>query len=142
MTFQQNQGRFAEQAALDYLNRKGLRLVERNFRCRGGELDLIMTEGDTLVFVEVRYRASSRFGTGADSVDRRKQQKMIRAAAQFLRMRRRYASRRCRFDVISATRATDANPTGASAGTGTGAGDGTSATLKINWIRSAFDADG
>lgn len=138
MTFQQLKGRLAEQAALDYLECRGLRLVERNFRCRMGELDLIMTEGDTLVFVEVRYRASSRYGTGADSVDGRKQRKMIRAAEQFLRLRRKFASRPCRFDVVSASRAVDGGEAEETEGAER---TGTTRALTLNWIRSAFDAD-
>ena len=130
MNHTQQQGNTAELAALDYLHRHGLRLVQRNFRCRAGELDLIMTEGDTLVFVEVRYRANARFGSGADSVDRRKQRKMIRAAEFFLGTSRAHRGLTCRFDVVSASEL-PASPTR----------DRSGETMTLEWIRGAFDTD-
>jgi putative endonuclease len=61
-------GRAAEEAAAQFLRKQGLREIGRNFRCHGGEIDLIMRHGDWLVFVEVRYRSSQRFGSAAESV--------------------------------------------------------------------------
>ena len=75
------QGTAAEDLALRYLEARGLSLVTRNFRCRTGELDLIMRDGEHLVFVEVRSRRSTRYGTPAESVTRTKQQRLLRAAA-------------------------------------------------------------
>ncbi|SMF95939.1 putative endonuclease [Methylomagnum ishizawai] len=89
----------AEDRALGFLQEQGLRLVERNYRCRYGEVDLIMEEGETLVFVEVRYRASQKFGGALESVDRRKQAKLWNTATCFLRERR--YDRPARFDVAA-----------------------------------------
>ena len=87
-------GRAAEDRALKELSAAGLRLVARNFRCRLGEIDLVMREGDTLVFVEVRQRRSARFGDAAESVTAAKQRKLQAAAALFVAWHpalRRYA---------------------------------------------------
>ncbi len=92
-------GQHAEQLAEHYLLNQGLRLQQRNYRCRGGEIDLIMLEGETLVFVEVRYRKHQGFGGAAASVDRRKQQRLRLAAQHYLQ--RHPANRACRFDVIA-----------------------------------------
>jgi putative endonuclease len=96
-------GRWAEEQAADYLAQQGLRLEGRNFRCRSGEIDLIMSDGPTLVFVEVRFRSSSRFGTPLDTVTRAKQRKLLAAAGAYL-TRTRQGHRRCRFDVLSVTK--------------------------------------
>lgn len=90
-----------EQRALDRLERAGMKLVERNFRTRFGELDLVMRDGGTLVFVEVRYRRHARFGGGAASVGAAKREKLTRAAQGFLQAHPRLASLPCRFDVIA-----------------------------------------
>lgn len=92
-------GQAAEDKALDYLRGMGVTLVERNFRCRGGEIDLIMKDGATLVFVEVRKRSTPRYGGAAASVTTRKQGRLILAAQVFLQ---RYTQPPpCRFDVIA-----------------------------------------
>ena len=77
-------GAQAEQAAAAYLVKRGLQLVEKNYRCRFGEIDLIMRAGVTLVFVEVRSRSSRAFGGAAASIDARKQRKLIAAAQHYL----------------------------------------------------------
>lgn len=92
-------GSEAEDFALAYLQRNGLQLVERNFLCRGGELDLVMIDGTTLVFVEVRKRSSRQFGGAAASVTPAKQQRLVHAAQQFLQRYRQPPA--CRFDVIA-----------------------------------------
>jgi putative endonuclease len=92
-------GAAAEDAALDYLSRRGLSLVERNFRCRGGEIDLVMREAATLVFVEVRRRASSRFGGAAASVDAGKRARIAIAAQTYLQRYRMPPA--CRIDVVA-----------------------------------------
>ena len=94
-------GNRAEQLAYRYLLHKGLMPVARNFRCRGGEIDLIMLDTDCLVFVEVRYRSSTRFATAGLSVDQRKQRKIIRTAAMFLSRNSRFGNHIMRFDVIA-----------------------------------------
>jgi putative endonuclease len=92
-------GDVKERLAEDYLRRHHLQPVARNHRCRYGELDLIMRDGGTLVFVEVRYRRSDRFGTAAETVDRRKQQRLAAAASHYLQMHPTLSP--CRFDVVA-----------------------------------------
>lgn len=113
-------GRSTEALAHDYLVRQGLRLLTQNWSCRSGELDLVMLDGDTVVFVEVRYRRHAAWGGAAASVDSRKQQKLIRAAELFLQKEARWARHPCRFDVI----ALDANEP----------------ITDQHWIRNAFDS--
>lgn len=91
-------GAAAEQAAADYLAQQGLLPVTRNFRCRLGEIDLIMRDGKTLVFVEVRARASGEFGGAAASIDSRKQHKLIAAAQMYLTQVS--PTPPCRFDAV------------------------------------------
>jgi len=94
-------GRRAEQSAFNYLIEHGLVPVARNFRRRGGEIDLIMLHDDCLVFVEVRYRTSSSFTQPGHTVDRRKQRKIIRTAAMFIARNHRYSLSTTRFDVVA-----------------------------------------
>jgi putative endonuclease len=94
-------GRAAEDAAVAFLTSHGVDIVARNFRCRMGELDVIGREAATLIIVEVRMRASHRYGGAAASVDYRKQAKLLRAAALFLQQRRDLAQLRVRFDVVA-----------------------------------------
>lgn len=119
-------GDLAESAARDALLRAGLREVAANVRYRGGELDLVMLDrdgrgGDTLVFVEVRYRQSQAFGGGAASVDSGKRRRLVHAAQLFLGEHREYSHAACRFDVIEA--------------------DGDPRAPRIAWLRDAFRAD-
>lgn len=113
-------GRRAEQAALEHLVGQGLRPIDRNFRCRAGELDLVMRDGDTVVFVEVRFRTRRDFGGALDSIDHAKRARIARAAARFLQREPRLREQPCRFDVVAA------RPDG----------DG----LSLEWIRGAFEA--
>ena len=92
-------GSQAEEDALQFLLRNGLNLVDRNYRCRVGEIDLIMQNGDELVFVEVRKRKNMDFGGAAQSVSYAKQSRLIKTAKHFL-MKYRQAPA-CRFDVIA-----------------------------------------
>ena len=106
-----------ESRALDFLQRRRMRLVARNVRCRGGEIDLVMTdERGTLVFVEVRARSSRRFAHAAASVDARKRARLVHAAQHFLATWSG-ALPACRFDVV----AFDAD--------------------RIHWLADAFRAD-
>ena len=109
-----------EQRALDFLERAGLKLVERNWRTRFGEIDLVMREANMLVFVEVRYRRNPGFGGGAASVGAAKREKITRAAQGFLQAHPRLASLPCRFDVL--------------------AFDGNADAPTSEWRRAAFDA--
>ena len=98
-TSKQIEGQLGEDDALAYLTKQGLTLVERNFRCKGGEIDLIMQQGKTLVFVEVRKRADQRHGGAAASVTHAKQRRLIVAAQIYLQ--RYKAPPPCRFDVVA-----------------------------------------
>lgn len=95
----QDQGHAWEQAALGHLRGHGLRLIEANFRCKGGEIDLVMQDGDSLVFVEVRQRAGSGHGGAAASITPAKVRRLVRAASYYL-MRFPHTPP-CRFDVVA-----------------------------------------
>lgn len=92
-------GREGEKVAERYLKRKGYKLVERNYRCMAGEVDLIVLDRRVIVFVEVKTRSDDRFGTPFEAVEFRKQQKMIRAAQFFLNAKGLH-QREARFDVV------------------------------------------
>ena len=95
----QEQGRQGEESALAYLQRHGLVLIEANFRCKLGEIDLVMREGDTLVFVEVRQRADRSRGGAAASITPAKIRRILRAAQVYLQRFRRMPP--CRIDVVA-----------------------------------------
>ncbi|TFW27774.1 YraN family protein [Massilia horti] len=95
----QDQGRLWERSARMHLERHGLALVEANFTCRGGEIDLVMRERDTLVFVEVRQRAGYQHGGAAASITPDKIRRLVRAAQTYLLRFSRPPP--CRFDVIT-----------------------------------------
>lgn len=97
----EQRGARAEQLARNYLEQQGLNFRQANFRCRRGEIDLIMQDGDTLVFVEVRYRSNSRYGTAAETVDRHKQRKLVTTALFYLQSNPELARLSGRFDVIA-----------------------------------------
>lgn len=98
-----NKGTEAESLALQYLQEQGLTLVERNFRVKQGELDLIMMDSGTLVFVEVRYRRHGKYGTAAETVNYHKQQKLLHAANLYLQQKGLTDRYSCRFDVVAIT---------------------------------------
>jgi putative endonuclease len=91
-------GAQAEQTAAQYLQRQGLRLLQSNYHCRFGEIDLILKDGETLVFVEVRLRSRSDFGGAAASIDAHKQHKLILAAQHYLSSVSPVPP--CRFDAV------------------------------------------
>lgn len=91
-------GPAAEKLAVEFLLRNGLTLIESNFRSRHGEIDLIMRDGDTLVFAEVRLRSHSAFGGAAGSITAAKQNKIVRTAQFYLQQTRSRAP--CRFDAV------------------------------------------
>jgi putative endonuclease len=92
-------GQTAESRAAAFLQVNGLKLVARNWRCRFGEIDLVMQDGATLVFVEVRLRSRSDFGGAAASVTPAKQRRLLAAARQYLATLK--AMPPCRFDVVA-----------------------------------------
>ena len=100
-TTQQQLGNAGEQQALHYLKNQGLKLLAQNFRCQGGELDLIMLSGDTVVVVEVRARSSTQFGGAAASVTHTKQRKIIHATEVWLMTHPHYQHYAIRFDVVT-----------------------------------------
>ncbi len=110
-------GAAAEGAARATLEAQGLRTLASNVNFRFGELDLVMRDGDTVVFVEVRYRRNDRFGGGAGSVDYKKRRRIVLAARAWLAGQRGLADAPCRFDVVTAQ------------------GD---APLECEWLRGAF----
>lgn len=112
-------GRQAEDLAARFLEKKKLRIIARNYRCRGGEIDLVCRDGKVLVFVEVRLRQSPAFGGAAASVTAIKQRRIILAAQHFL-MTNALTNDDCRFDCILM--------------------NGTSGN-NIEWLRDAFSLD-
>ena len=111
-------GKDAENRACRYLQARGLQLLHRNYRSKCGEIDLILQDTDSLVFVEVRYRRQSGFGSAAESVDWRKQSKLIACARHFMQSHPDTSRQPCRFDVISVNGPSN----------------------DIGWIRNAFNA--
>jgi putative endonuclease len=93
-------GQAAEATAEAFLQSQGLRSICRNFRCKLGEIDLIMQDQQTLVFVEVRLRSNQRFAAAAESITWKKQQKILRAAQVYLQQNRMTDTCPCRFDAV------------------------------------------
>ena len=93
-----NLGALAEEQALGFLVHHGLKLKERNYRCRSGEIDLILLDGKTLVFVEVRMRRNRAFGGAAESITQRKRTRLVAAARHYLAGKQPLPA--CRFDAI------------------------------------------
>ena len=110
-------GTQAEELASKYLQQHGLKLLHHNYRCRHGELDLIMRDGDMIVFVEVRMRSRKEFGGAAASIDSVKQKKLLHTAQHYLSGLSYIPA--CRFDAVLFHSAQD--------------GD-------IEWIKNAFSA--
>jgi putative endonuclease len=93
-------GKAGEEAAVQYLCQQGYQILERNYRCRVGEIDLIARDGRTLAFIEVKTRRSRRFGPAAAAVTIEKQRHLIKASQLYLAQRRK-AHELCRFDVVT-----------------------------------------
>jgi putative endonuclease len=96
------QGQRGEDRAVEYLRDRGYSVIERNFRCRLGEIDIVARDGDTLVFVEVRTRTDGRCGTALETITPAKQRRIARVAEFYLTARRAHGAA-CRFDVIGIT---------------------------------------
>jgi putative endonuclease len=92
-------GQQAEQQALDFLQSQGLKLQERNFRCKTGEIDLVMRDVETLVFIEVRFRQSNDFGRALETITYKKQRKLLATANRYLQMK--HIDSACRFDIVA-----------------------------------------
>ena len=113
----QKTGKTAEDAACQFLQTQGLRLIAKNWRSRQGEIDLIMQDHDHVVFVEVRTRKNDHFGSASESVGRKKRQNLIRTSMSFLQTRGWSEQKNGRYDVIGIVNG------------------------QLEWIRNAFDAD-
>jgi putative endonuclease len=113
-------GQAFEGAAERFLQARGLRTVARNYRCRVGEIDLIMREGDTLAFVEVRYRARGARVAPFESITGVKQRRIVLTAQHFLQRHPQYGRQPCRFDAVALEGAPEAP--------------------SIDWIKGAFSA--
>lgn len=111
-------GAAAERRAADFLKRAGLALIARNYRSPFGEIDLIMRQDEVTVFVEVRSRARTDYGTPVESVDRRKQERLRATAEHYLQRDGQASNRPCRFDIVAIT----ASPEGE----------------RVEWLRNAF----
>lgn len=98
---QRSDGKRYESTAARWLSQRGLRILDRNFRTRYGELDIIALDQGCVVFVEVRSRSHARFGGAAASVDHRKQKRLLRTAEAFLQRHPQWANHPCRFDVVA-----------------------------------------
>ncbi len=120
-TERMQRGAEAESVAQDYLEMRGLKVVERNYRCRVGELDLVLTDNEMLVIAEVRFRSNTGFASPQETVDRKKQAKLIRATQHFLQSRPALRQYPVRFDVVAVSGLGKAN--------------------EVNWIKHAFSAD-
>lgn len=114
-------GAAAEAAACAHLEAAGLRRLARNVNYRFGELDLVMRDGNTVVFVEVRYRRDDRYGGAMGSVDFRKRRRLVLAARAWLAAQRGLADTSCRFDVVTV--------------------QGADEQFECDWIRDAFRLD-
>lgn len=95
------QGSIYEKKAAEYLRTFGYEVLQLNYRCRAGEIDLIARHDGYLVFVEVKYRRNGRKGQGTEAVDAHKQSRIVRAASWYLMERRLSGDTPCRFDVVS-----------------------------------------
>jgi putative endonuclease len=113
-------GKLAEESACRYLTANGLKLIEKNYKCRRGEIDLVMQDKNSIVFIEVRYRRNDRFGSGAESVISSKQQKLIMTAMHYLQTHKHASASASRFDVVSI--------------------QGRNGKNDIEWIQNAFQA--
>jgi putative endonuclease len=108
------QGMLAESIALEYLQENGLTVITQNYHSKGGEIDLIMRDGNDLVFVEVRYRKNNAFGSPIETVTRQKQQRIIHTAQYYLQ-HHPHINLCCRFDIV-----------------------GISENMPLTWLKNAF----
>lgn len=99
-TSQQITGHFAENLACVYLQSQNVVILDRNYRCRRGEIDVVAREAETLIFLEVRFRKSNRYGGAAASITKRKQLRTILAAQRYLQQKG-LTNMPCRFDVVA-----------------------------------------
>ena len=125
MATTREQGQYTEGLACQFLENKGFRLIEKNFSCKVGEIDLIMKDKESLVFVEVRYRKSNNFGSAAESITAAKQLKLIKTASLYLQRHDKLNKYPARFDVVSITGFIETDNLD---------------KINIDWIENAFSA--
>jgi len=106
-----------EERAQNFLKKSGVRILNTNFKCKLGEIDIIAADNNTLLFIEVKYRKSDKFGDPSETVTYHKQKKIILTAQLYLQKHPKLANKACRFDVISIHQ------------------------NDINWIQDAFNTD-
>ncbi|HLB42578.1 MAG TPA: YraN family protein [Gammaproteobacteria bacterium] len=111
-------GKSAEQAACQFLLNEGLRLLQNNYRCYYGEIDIIMQDGEDIVFVEVRGRGDCRYGTALESINKNKIKKIIKTATHFLQRKKCLYKVNTRFDIITIHKAAN--------------------KWQLEWIKNAF----
>ncbi len=110
----------AEQLADSYLSKQGLKIIEKNFYCRFGEIDLIALDGKSLVFIEVRFRKNENQMSVFETIDYKKCRKLVTTSEYYLNTHRKYQTLNCRYDVVGITGELD--------------------TPSIKWIKNAFQA--
>ena len=113
-------GQQAEQLAANYLSKQGLKVIDRNFHCRFGEIDLIALDSKSLVFIEVRYRKNEKIMSVFETIDKHKCRKLVTTSEYYLNKNRKYHFMTCRYDVIGITGELNAP--------------------SIEWIKNAFQA--
>lgn len=113
-------GKEIEDRVCNYLEKRGMKLIETNYQSHRGEIDLIMKDGEFIVFVEVRYRKRRDYGEAVATISRNKQQRIIRTAICYLQKENLFDKAPCRFDVVAVQSVEN--------------------KLNIEWIKSAFDA--
>ncbi len=100
-TIKKNRGRKGEDLACEFLKQNGYRVIERNFRCKMGEIDIVATDGESICFTEVKARTRTDYGMPRDAVDRRKQLKLLRCAQLYLKLHPGYAEQFSpRMDIV------------------------------------------
>jgi putative endonuclease len=114
-------GNEAEEKAREFLEAKGFQVIEKNYKCYVGEIDLIMQDQEDIVFVEVRSRKHIQYGNALESVDRQKIHKLVRAATHFLQTKKWLYKRNSRFDIIAIRLA--------------------QGKMQLDWVKNAFTVD-
>ncbi len=122
MNQNQSKGQHYECLAKNYLLESGLSLLKQNYRCRFGEIDLIMCDQEVLCFIEVKFRKNQAFGGAASAIPRQKQKKIVKSALVFISENRKLAQRSMRFDAFLVQQQENSDHS-------------------VNWIQSAFYAE-
>ncbi len=123
-------GQYAENIALKYLESQGLSIIQSNFSCKMGEIDLIMNDADFLIFIEVRYRKKTQFGHPLETITYTKQQKIIKTIQFFLMKHPKYQQFPCRIDAVAIYSNT--------VNKNNKAENITAEDLKIEWVKDAI----